>query len=113
MYLFILEIFIAECFHFPLRIAISKRLDVYLNEVSNWKDLAKIFKLSDRRYTDYLYATRQPSFVLLDDLSARNVSLAQFKKACIMINRLDIVHEIERILSNSCKPYEQIQYIRE
>lgn len=104
---------ISECFTFPARLSISKRLDVHLKGFHNWKDLASYFGLHDDEYLKCSYSTRQPSLVLLDLLSSRNVTLSEFKTACNAIQRNDIVVEIERLLYNADKSEEEWKYIRE
>jgi len=78
-------------FDLKLRHEICKRLDVYLKGLSNWKDLAAAFLISDEQQIRNLLDTKEPTMNLLDVLSSQDITLGQFKNALRKIERYDVI----------------------
>ncbi len=86
---------IAECFDDELKDKISKRLDVNLKGLSNWKDLAAVFRITSESELNKIRQTKLPTLSLLDLLSQLQVSVGEFKNACCKIERFDVVDCID------------------
>lgn len=76
---------------------IVKRLDVYLDKLANWKDLAMLFGVDDSSISRML-ASRQPTAELLLALAQLGVTVDQFCHAALDLGRLDITDDVMRAL---------------
>ena len=86
-----LDELILYSFDLKLRHDICKRLDVYLKGLSNWKDLAAAFLISDEQQIRNLIDTKEPTMNLLDVLSSQGITVGQFKNALRKIERYDVI----------------------
>eukprot|EP00794_Sanderia_malayensis_P016101 gene16101-17722_t len=87
---------IADCFDDQLRDEINKRLDVYLKDLANWKDLAAVFRIRSQDEIKRIFQTKLPTLSLIDLLGQLKVSLGEFKNACCKIERFDIVELLDK-----------------
>ncbi len=90
---------IADIFDEELRDQISKRLDVYLKNLSNWKDLAALFKIKSKEEIKKLQETKTPSLSLLGVLAQLGVTVGEFKDSCCKIERFDIAEYVDKYLN--------------
>lgn len=90
---------ILHCFDLYLRDEISKRLDVYLKGLANWKDLAATFRISDDEQIRFLIKTKEPTSNLLDVIAGNDVTVGQFKDALRKIDRSDVIDCINKHLN--------------
>eukprot|EP00795_Rhopilema_esculentum_P010623 gene10623-19363_t len=91
---------ILECFTIDLRHEIGRRLDVYLKGLSNWKDLAGVFRIKDEPELRSLLRTKEPTMSLLDIIAGQGVTVGQLKLALEKIDRCDVVNFIDKYLSS-------------
>ena len=91
---------ILECFTFELRHEIGRRLDVYLKGISNWKDLAGVFRIKDELELKSLLRTKEPTMSLLDIIAGQGVTVGQLKLALEKIDRRDVVNFIDKYISS-------------
>ena len=75
-----------------------RRLDVYLKGLSNWKDLAAVFRISDEQQIRNLLKTKEPTMKLIEVLSGQEITVGQFKNALRKIERYDVVECINNRL---------------
>ena len=89
---------ILNCFDYNLREEIGSRLDVYLNKLANWKDLAAIFGITSQPELRQISDTEHPTMNLLDVIAGRDVTVGQLKGALEKIERYDVLDCIDKRL---------------